>query len=122
MTAIIQNRQSWATSFRGWVMLRNLAWVCSALLLTGCTFVSMTPRSAQVRVLANAPSGCESRGEVVVTMTHRLGPYERNALRVRDELEILARNQAASLGANRANPMQEPRDGRQRWAMWRCPH
>lgn len=101
-------------------MLRNLAWACSALLLTGCAFVSMTPSGARVRVLASAPSGCESRGEVVVTMTHRLGPYRRDALRVRDELEILARNQASALGANRINPMQEPANGRQRWAMWRC--
>ena len=32
--------------------MRNLAWACSALLLTGCAFVSMTPSGARVRVLA----------------------------------------------------------------------
>ena len=93
---------------------------CLLPALAGCAFVSMTPSGARVRVLASAPNGCESRGEVVVTMTHRVGPYLRDALRVRDELEILARNQAPALGANRINPMQTPANGRQRWAMWRC--
>jgi len=102
--------------------MRILLLSCLLPALAGCAFVALTPGGAQVRVLASAPSGCESRGEVVVTMTDRVGPYQRDALRVRDELEILARNQATSLGANRVNPMQEPRDGRQRWAMWRCAH
>lgn len=89
--------------------------------LVGCAFVTLTPSAARVQVLASAPSGCENRGEVVVTMTHRVGFYERDALRLRDELEILARNQAVELGANRISPMQPPENGRQRWAMWRCP-
>lgn len=96
-----------------------LAFGCFAL--AGCAFVSMTPGGQRVQVLDSAPAGCVSRGEVVVTMTHRVGFYERDALRVRDELEILARNQAVGLGANRISPMQPPENGRQRWAMWRCP-
>ncbi len=93
---------------------------CALTGLAGCTFVKMAPGAAQVRVLASAPSGCAARGEVVVTMTHRIGPYERNPVRVRDELETLARNEAPGLGANRISPMGEPDDGRQRWALWRC--
>ena len=100
--------------------MRTFLLACLLPQLAGCAFVTLTPSAQRVQVLAVAPSGCESRGEVVVSMTHRVGFYERDALRVRDELEILARNQATSLGANRINPMQEPANGRQRWAMWRC--
>lgn len=100
--------------------MRTFLLACLLPALAGCAFVSMTPSAQRVQVLASAPSGCESRGEVVVSMTSRIGPYQRDALRLRDELEILARNQATELGANRINPMQEPDHGRQRWALWRC--
>ena len=91
------------------------------LALAGCSFVKMAPAAKQVQVLANAPTGCEKRGEVVVSVTHKLGFYERNAIRVRDELEVLARNEAPNLQANRISPMAPPQDGEQRFAMWRCP-
>ena len=49
-----------------------------------------------------------------------LGPYERNSLRVHDELETLARNEAPGLGADTVQPLDGPEDGVQRYAMWRC--
>lgn len=88
--------------------------------LTGCTFVRMSSAAARVQVLSAAPNGCEPRGEVVVSITDNIGPWQRSDMRVRDELETLARNQAPGLGANRISPMTPPQDGRQRWAMWRC--
>lgn len=98
---------------RGAVLLLVLA-------LPACSFVKMAPGAQQVKVLAAAPTGCEARGEVVVSVTHKIGFYERNAVRVRDELEVLARNEAPRLGANRVSPLGPPADGEQRWAMWRC--
>lgn len=100
-------------SIRGTAILPVLA-------LSACTFVKMAPGAQQVRVLTAAPAGCEARGEVVVSVTHKLGFYERDALRVRDELEVLARNEAPRLGANRISPLGPPAEGEQRWAMWRC--
>lgn len=88
--------------------------------LPACTFVKMAPGAKQVKVLAQAPTGCEKRGEVEVSVTHHVGFYERNASRVRDELETLARNEAPGLSANSISPMNAPNDGAQRWAMWRC--
>jgi len=49
-----------------------------------------------------------------------LGPYERNSLRVHDELETLARNEAPGVGADTVQPLDGPEDGVQRYAMWRC--
>ena len=45
---------------------------------------------------------------------------ERNALKVRDELETLARNEAPGLQADTIHPLDEPRGGSQRFAAWRC--
>ncbi|MFD0725031.1 DUF4156 domain-containing protein [Lysobacter brunescens] len=90
------------------------------LLLGGCTWVHMAPGASQVRVLAQPPSGCEKRGEVEVSVKDGLGPYERNPLRVRDELETLARNEAPGIGADTVQPLAPPVDGAQRFAAWRC--
>ncbi len=100
--------------------IRVAAVVLLGLALPACTFVKMAPGAQQVKVLAAAPAGCEARGEVVVSVTHKVGFYERDALRVRDELEVLARNEAPRLAANRISPIGPPADGEQRWAMWRC--
>mgnify|MGYP006165689443 CR=1 FL=1 len=76
--------------------------VASIMFASGCTWVHMAPGASSVRVVAAgaAPTGCEKRGEVVVSVKDRLGPYERNTLRVRDELETMARNEAPDLQAD----------------------
>ncbi len=88
--------------------------------LPGCTFVHMAPGASKVKVIATAPTGCEKRGEVEVSVKDRLGPYERSEAQVRDELETLARNEAPSLSADSISPLTPSRNGEQRWAMWRC--
>lgn len=91
-------------------------------ILAGCTWVHMAPGASAVRVLSSgaAPAGCEKRGEVAVSVKDRLGPYERNDLRVREELETLARNEAPGLEADTIQPLAPPADGEQRFAAWRC--
>ena len=53
-------------------------------------------------------------------MKDSLGPYERNPLRVRDELETLARNEAPGLNGDSVQPLDGPEDGRHRYLVWRC--
>ena len=72
----------------------RFAAVLLVLVLPACTFVKMAPGAQQVKVLSAAPTGCERRGDVAVSITHRVGFYERDDTRVRDELELLARNEA----------------------------
>ncbi len=103
--------------------MRRLSVLPAALVvlgLTGCTFVHMAPGARAVQVLVAAPAGCEKRGEVTVSVKDRLGPYQRSDSQVRDELETLARNEAPGLSADRISPLSAPRDGEQKWAMWRC--
>lgn len=88
----------------------------------GCTWVHMAPGASGVRVVGAgaAPAGCAKRGEVEVSVKDRIGPYERNTLRVREELETLARNEAPGLQADTVQPLGEPHDGTQRFVAWRC--
>lgn len=90
--------------------------------LSGCTWVKMAPGAAAVKVVAAGQdlSSCEKRGEVSVSVRDRLGPYERNDIKVRDELETLARNEAPGLSADTVQPKGEPDDGEQRFLAFRC--
>ncbi|MBS0213019.1 MAG: DUF4156 domain-containing protein [Proteobacteria bacterium] len=96
-----------------------LAW---AALCAGCTFVQMEPGAAQVQVipLGQSMAGCRMLGEVETSITARVGPYQRNRLSVRDELETLARNEAVGLHADSVQPLAEPDGGQQRWRAYRC--
>ena len=89
--------------------------------LSACTFVQIQPGGQSIRVVAPGQTlTCEKRGEIGVSVKDRLGPLERNDLKVRDELEVLARNEAPGLGADTVQPLAEPMDGEQRWAAFRC--
>lgn len=99
------------------VLICLLALACAT---TACTFVQMAPGADRVRVVETAPQGCERRGEIEVSVTDSVAIYERNRLKVKDELEILARNEAPGIGADTVQPAAPPADGAQRFVAWRC--
>ena len=88
--------------------------------VTGCTWVHMAPGAQAVRVVEGPPAGCEKRGEVAVSVRDSVAFYQRNELKVRDELETLARNEAPGLGADTIQPLGPPIEGEQRFAAWNC--
>lgn len=96
--------------------------LATAALASGCTWVHMAPGASAVRVISAgpAPAGCERRGEITVSVKDRLGFYERNDLRVHEELETLARNEAPGVTADTIQPLAPPNDGEQRFVAWRC--
>ena len=104
-------------------MIRTTAIAALCLAATACTWVPMETGAASVRVLAAGAStaGCTKLGEIEGNVTDRVALYERNPLRVQEELETMARNEAVGLGANTVQPLEAPRDGRQRYSAWRCP-
>jgi len=102
--------------------MRPLVVLALVLAVSGCTWVHMAPGASAVRVIpaGAAPTGCQQRGEVAVSVKGRIGFYERNPLRVREELETLARNEAPGLQADTLQPLGEPKDGEQRFAAYLC--
>lgn len=100
--------------------MRKILTVSLALALSACTWVHMAPGAAAVRVASSPPAGCEKRGEVEVSVKHSIAFIERNPIKVRDELETLARNEAPGLQADTIHPLDDPSGGHQRFAAWRC--
>jgi hypothetical protein len=94
--------------------------IAASMLFSGCTWVHMAPGASAVKVVTAAPAGCEKRGDIEVSVKDRLGPYERNTLRVHEELETLARNEAPGLDADTVQPLGAPTDGVQRYTAWHC--
>ncbi len=102
------------------MVLRGIASAMVLCVLAGCTWVHMAPGADRVRVVADVPAGCEKRGEVEVSVKDNLLYYKRNPLKVRDELETLARNEAPGIGADTVQPLAPPAAGEQRFIAWRC--
>ncbi|WP_425493724.1 DUF4156 domain-containing protein [Noviluteimonas lactosilytica] len=104
--------------------MRATQWVAIAALatctLSACTWVHMAPGAKEVTVVNGQPAGCEKRGEVEVSVKDSVAFYDRNPLRVQEELETLARNEAPGMGADTVQPLAPPHDGGQRFAAWKC--
>lgn len=100
----------------------RIAIALPVLLLGACTWVKMEPGGTGVRVLGlDAPvDGCTRLGEIGVSVKDRVAFYQRNDLKVRDELETMARNEAIGLGADAIRPLEEPAAGEQRFMALRC--
>ncbi|MFC4727426.1 DUF4156 domain-containing protein [Coralloluteibacterium thermophilus] len=88
----------------------------------GCAWVKMDPAAASVRVARAEQdlSYCQRRGEIGVSVRDQVAFYERNAIKVREELETLARNEAVGLQADTMQPLGEPVNGEQRFAAYAC--
>ena len=102
--------------------MRSIILFVSLGLLSACSFVKMAPGGDAVKVAAIGKdlSACEKRGDITVSVKDRLGPYERDVLRVKDELEVLARNEAPGLKADTVQAIAEVGDGSQKWRAYRC--
>ena len=91
-------------------------------LLVACTWVKLTPAGEAIRVARAGEdlSACTRRGEMAVSVKDRLGPIERDRIKVIDELEMLARNEAVGLGADTIQAKSAPENGEQRYYAFTC--
>lgn len=92
------------------------------LALTACSWgIKLDDNARKVRTAWNGDVGsCKEQGKVTVSVMNRVGPVDRSDLKVRDELEVLARNEAAKMGADTIKPLAEPTDGSQPWGAYTC--
>lgn len=98
----------------------SLAFLGGAL-LGGCTWVAPDDRGRQVDVAYFGVSGnCRHLGDVSVSVAHRVAGVNRSDLKVKDELESLARNEAATMGADTIEALGEPSEGQQSFRAYRC--
>jgi hypothetical protein len=103
-------------------MRKTVLLLVPSLLLGACTWgITPTPASQNVRTAWNDDvSGCRDLGKITVSVMDHVGPVNRNDIKVRDELQVMARNEAASMHADTIKPLAEPSDGSQPWGAYVC--
>ncbi len=103
-------------------MRKTLLLLVPVLLLSACNWgITMDDAAKNVRTAWSGDvSGCRELGKVTVSVMDHVGPVDRNTITVRDELEVLARNQAAQMHADTIKPLAEPADGSQPWGAYQC--
>lgn len=103
-------------------MRKPLLLLAPLLLLSACNWgITMDPAAKNVRTAWSGDvSACHELGKVTVSVMDHVGPVDRNTIKVRDELEVLARNEAAKMHADTIKPLAEPVDGSQAWGVYRC--
>lgn len=96
--------------------------VLSAALLSGCTWLPVTPEGAQVKLepSVQAVQNCQHKGTINVTVKDRFGVMPRGADIVAEESETMARNDATSMGANTIVAETPLKDGRQQYGAYAC--
>lgn len=103
-------------------MRKTLLLVVPVLLLGACTWgITLDEAGKQVRTAWSGDvSQCRDLGKVTVSVADHIGPVDRNDIKVRDELEVMARNEAAKMHADTIKPLGEPTDGEQPWGAYLC--
>jgi len=103
-------------------MKRVLIFAALGASLAACTWgIKLDSGGEKVRVAWDGNvGGCKDEGKVTVSVLDRVGPVDRNGLKVSDELEIMARNEAGGMGADTIRPLGEPHDGAQSWGAYTC--
>jgi hypothetical protein len=87
----------------------------------GCTWVPLSDEGGNVRVLqANAVADCQKISTISSRTADRVVIFARSDRKVREELESLARNEAADGGGNAIVPIGTMTNGRQSFAVYRC--
>lgn len=93
----------------------------SALILSGCAWVKLTPEGEKVRVLSeHEVVTCNKKGETTVSLRDKVAGVSRSAEKVKAELEMLARNAAPDLEGDTVVPASEIADGKQTFTVYRC--
>ena len=103
-------------------MRKTLLLLVPVLLLNACSWgITQDEAARHIRTDWNGDiSACRDLGKVTVSVMDHVGPVDRNTITVRDELEVLARNEAASMHADTIKPLGEPVDGSQSWGAYVC--
>ncbi|WP_266169199.1 DUF4156 domain-containing protein [Dyella subtropica] len=103
-------------------MRKTLLLLVPITLLGACTWgITLDDAAKDVRTAWSGDvSSCHELGKVTVSVMNRVGPVNRNDIKVRDELEVMARNEAAKMHADTIKPLAEPSEGSQPWGAYQC--
>lgn len=90
-------------------------------IVAACTWVEPTPQGKQVRLVPqDRVADCRQVGELSTFTKAQVAGVDRNADKVRQELDTLARNEAADMDADTIVATGPVRDGRRSYLAYRC--
>ena len=86
-----------------------------------CTWVPLTSEGKSVRILQPSEvTDCEKIAQTTSTTRDQVAMFARTDQKVREELDSLARNEAADLGGDAIVRIGTATDGRQSFDVYRC--
>lgn len=102
--------------------MRRFLLACLFVLPAACAWVSVDEAARDVLVLPaeRLTADCESLGKVTVSVLDKVGVLERHDEEVVQDLNILARNHAATVGGDTAVPLAPAKNGERRYEIFRC--
>jgi Domain of unknown function (DUF4156) len=100
----------------------RLSFAALALAFAACSFVPLDAQGKLVRVVTSAAEteGCQAKGEITASVRDKVAFYKRESAKVSDEVEALARNEAAAAGADTIRAISELTEGGRTFAAFRC--
>jgi hypothetical protein len=91
------------------------------LLLSGCTWIHISPSGEKVRAVSSAEiAGCEKIGVTTVSLLAKIVGIKRSQRKVARELETLGRNSGAEMGGDTIVPVSDIINGEQTFEVYRC--
>lgn len=87
----------------------------------GCSLVKLTAGGEGVRLAApGAVTACTGLGRTTASVVHEVGFIPRHPDAVQDNVNVTARNSAASMGGDTIMPVAPLADGKQTFEVYRC--
>jgi hypothetical protein len=92
-----------------------------AVLVGGCSFVDLTREGEGVRVAkAEEVTACTGLGRTTASVVHEVAAIPRHPDAVKENIEVTARNSAASMGGDTIVPASGIAEGKQSFEVYRC--
>jgi hypothetical protein len=89
--------------------------------MLGCTWVPITSEGQNVRIARSTEvADCKKIGTTTAKTSDRAVFFARSDRKMREELDALARNEAAELGGDAVVAHGSAKDGRQTFDVYRC--
>jgi hypothetical protein len=90
-------------------------------IVSGCTWVDLKPEGKKVRMLTPPEVGrCKYLGRITSNTAATVGIFARSKDTVQEEVDHLARNNAADMGGDTIVPTGPLIDGEQSFNVYRC--
>jgi len=98
-----------------------LPWLAASAIVGGCSFMDLTKEGEGVRIAtADAVSACTGLGRTTASVVYEVASMPRQADAVKENIEVTARNSAASMGGDTIVPVSPIAEGKQTFEVYRC--